>query len=52
MPIKQTNNLRVLMAQKGVTYREVSAEADVSTSTLRKVAQNETVQTDVLKKLC
>lgn len=51
MPVVQSNNLRVLMVKKGLTYRQVSAGAEVSTSTLQKIANNENVETDVLKRV-
>lgn len=44
--------LKALMAAKGVSFRQTSKGAKVALSTVQKVANNQTVQTDVLDKLC
>jgi len=44
--------LRDLMRERGVTYRQVSKGAGVAVRTLQKVANDETVQTDILERLC
>ncbi len=43
--------LKVLMRERGVTYKQVSQEANVAVSTLQKVAKDEVVQTDVIDRL-
>lgn len=52
MAMKRINYLKVLMAKKGVGYREVATGADVSTSTLSKIANNQTVQIDMYERVC
>lgn len=44
--------LKEQMERRGVTFRQTATGADVALSTLHKVATNQTVQTDVLEKLC
>lgn len=46
--------LKELMAEKGVSYRELSREAGVSTSTLNNMVQERPrpIQTDVIDRLC
>lgn len=46
--------LKDIMDEKGLTYRKVSTEADVSTNTLYKMAKNKLkmVGVDVIDRLC
>ncbi|MDM8519196.1 helix-turn-helix transcriptional regulator [Anaerolineales bacterium HSG6] len=46
--------LKELMAEKGLTYRQLSEQSNVSTSVLYKMIQNtgQSVQTDILERLC
>jgi putative transcriptional regulator len=46
--------LKELLAEKGVTYRQLSAGGKVSLSTLNKLIQDDPgpIQTDVLERIC
>lgn len=46
------NNLRLLMAERNLVYRDIEQAIQISASTLTRIVKNHSVTTKALVKLC